>query len=145
MKGFPDNTRVKILNPKLKENGRCGVTGFYDHEMDLQWVELELGPPWRGFYHPTELVADNATAHLESGAADGSRFRVEERSGIIAVYDTAHPEYDEDSPGCHGDYPWTVCFWKGWYDEKAGHWSLEKRWIEKAHEACRLLNKEITE
>jgi len=69
----------------------------------------------------------------------GSRFRVEERSGIIAVYDTAHPEY-QDTPGCHADYPWTVCSWHGAFDEKAGHWNVDQRWVDKARAACELLN-----
>jgi hypothetical protein len=69
----------------------------------------------------------------------GSRFRIEERSGIVAVYDTAHPEY-QDTPGCHADYPWTVCSWHGAYDEKAGHWNVDQRWIDKARAACELLN-----
>ena len=69
----------------------------------------------------------------------GSRFRVEERSGIVAVYDTEHPEY-QDTPGCHADYPWTVCSWHGTFDETAGHWNVDQRWIDKAHAACELLN-----
>jgi hypothetical protein len=69
----------------------------------------------------------------------GSRFRIEERSGIVAVYDTAHAEY-QDTPGCHADYPWTVCSWHGAYDEKAGHWNVDQRWIDKARAACDLLN-----
>ena len=67
------------------------------------------------------------------------RFRVEERSGIVAVYDTAHPEY-QDTPGCHADYPWTVCSWHGAFDEKAGHWNVDQRWVDKARAACELLN-----
>lgn len=69
----------------------------------------------------------------------GSRFRVEERSGIVAVYDTTHPEY-RDTPGCHADYPWTVCSWHGAYDETAGRWNVDQRWIDKARAACELLN-----
>ena len=69
----------------------------------------------------------------------GSRFRVERRSGIVAVYDTEHPEY-QDTPGCHADYPWTVCSWHGAYDETAGHWNVDQRWIDKARAACELLN-----
>ena len=69
----------------------------------------------------------------------GSRFRVEERSGIVAVYDTKHPEY-RNAPGCHADFPWVVCSWSGSYDEKAGHWNVDQRWIDKAHAACELLN-----
>ena len=67
------------------------------------------------------------------------RFRVERRSGIVAVYDTEHPEY-QDTPGCHADYPWTVCSWHGAFDEKAGHWNVDQRWDDKAHAACDLLN-----
>ena len=67
------------------------------------------------------------------------RFRVEERSGIVAVYDTAHPEY-QDTPGCHADHPWTVCSWHGAFDEKAGHWNVDQRWVDKARAACELLN-----
>ena len=67
------------------------------------------------------------------------RFRVERRSGIVAVYDTEHPEY-QDTPGCLDDYPWTVCSWHGTFDEKAGHWKVDQRWIDKARAACELLN-----
>ena len=69
----------------------------------------------------------------------GSRFRVERRSGRVAVYDTEHPEY-QDTPGCLDDYPWTVCSWHGTFDETAGHWKVDQRWIDKAHAACELLN-----
>ena len=69
----------------------------------------------------------------------GSRFRVEERSGRVAVYDTEHPEY-QDTPGCLDDYPWTVCSWHGVFDEKAGHWKVDQRWVDKAHATCELLN-----
>lgn len=76
-----------------------------------------------------------------------SRFRLEERSGIVAIYDTHHPEY-EDTPGCHADYPWVVCSWGGRYvtppDPEClngcGHWTVEKRWIEKARQTLELLN-----
>lgn len=60
------------------------------------------------------------------------RFRVEQRTGIVAIYDTHHPEY-EDTNGCHGDYPWVVCFWMGIYiypsdprcENDWGHWIVE--------------------
>jgi hypothetical protein len=76
-----------------------------------------------------------------------SRFRIEERSGIVAIYDTQHPEYEETA-GCHADYPWIVCSWGGRYvtppDPEclngSGHWTVEKRWIEKAHQTLDLLN-----
>ena len=76
-----------------------------------------------------------------------SRFRLEERSGIVAIYDTQHPEY-VDTPGCHADYPWVVCSWKGRYvtppDPEClngcGHWTVEKRWVEKAYRTLELLN-----
>ena len=67
------------------------------------------------------------------------RLRVEERCGRVAVYDTEHPEY-QDTPGCLDDYPWTVCSWHGTFDETAGHWKVDQRWIDKAHAACELLN-----
>ena len=72
----------------------------------------------------------------------GSRFRLEERSGIVAIYDTAHPEY-RDTPGCHGDYPWTICHWNGVYTADAGgfgKWSVDERLLEKAKQTCALLN-----
>ena len=75
------------------------------------------------------------------------RFRIEKRSGIVAIYDTQHPEY-EQTAGCHADYPWVVCSWGGRYvtppDTEClngcGHWTVEKRWIEKAHQTLDLLN-----
>jgi len=74
-----------------------------------------------------------------SAKLTGLRFRVEARSGIVAVYDTAHPDY-HDTPGCHADYPWTVCSWGGSYDQKTGHWNVDQRWLDKAHATCDLLN-----
>ena len=90
---------------------------------------------------------DQGAASEGTGASPCSRFRVEERSGVVAVYDTEHPEY-HDTPGCHADYPWVVCSWHGRYVKPsspectngAGHWVLEKWQTDKAHEACRLLN-----
>ena len=94
-----------------------------------------------------ELDAAHEPSHPE-----GSRFRVEERSGIVAVYDTAHPEY-QDTPGCHADYPWVVCSWRGRYVKPpspecingVGHWVLEGWQLEKARNVCGLLNANVLE
>lgn len=70
------------------------------------------------------------------------RFQVDERSGIIAVYDTHHNQYHE-TEGCHADYPWVVCHWSGHRVEQedgSTAWSLDPRWVRKAEEACELLN-----
>ena len=67
------------------------------------------------------------------------RYRVEERSGIVAVYDTQHPQY-EITNGCHGDYPWVVASWSGIYDKEAVHWDVEAWKVEKAHALVRELN-----
>jgi hypothetical protein len=75
------------------------------------------------------------------------RFVLEQRSGIVAIYDTAHPEY-KVTVGCHADYPWVVCHWCGRYvtppDPECvngcGHWVVEQRWVEKAKETLELLN-----
>ena len=69
------------------------------------------------------------------------RFRIELRSGIVAVYDTHHPEY-EDTPGCHADYPWGVAAWHGEYNKEAGYWEIEQWKIEKAYQLVSLLNGE---
>lgn len=76
------------------------------------------------------------------------RFILDERSGIVAVIDTRHSKYDPEIPGCHADYPWVVASWSGSYVKPpnpeclngVGHWTVEKRWITKAAETCRLLN-----
>ena len=67
------------------------------------------------------------------------RFKVEERTGIIAVYDTSHPGY-EDAPGCHADYPWVVASWTGVYNESEGFWSMQQWQRDKAYALCNLLN-----
>ena len=76
-----------------------------------------------------------------------NRFVIEQRSGIIAIYDTEHEKCIE-TQGCHSDYPWVIASWKGHYvtppDPEClngtGHWVIEKRWIDKAHEVCATLN-----
>lgn len=88
------------------------------------------------------------TASVRSVAPGCSRFRIEERSGIVAIYDTHHPDYS-DTPGCHADYPWTVCHWQGRYAtfpdpacvNGTGNWTVEKRWIDKAQSTLDLLNR----
>lgn len=71
------------------------------------------------------------------------RFILEERSGIVAIYDTHHPDY-EQTPGCHADYPWVVCHWNGSpvYSDAGGiaYWEVEPRWITKARQTRDLLN-----
>lgn len=86
-----------------------------------------------------ELPADSPLA-----SPPCSRFRVEERSGIVAIYDTEHDLYD-DTPGCHGDYPWCVAYWTGHpvKDEEKGYikyWEVDNWKIKRAHETCDLLN-----
>lgn len=41
-----------------------------------------------------------------------NRFRVEERSGIIAVLDTKHADY-KDTPGMSGGYNFVIAHWTG--------------------------------
>ena len=92
-------------------------------------------------------IGNDSAVIQECSNNEASRFRLEERSGIVAIYDTQHPEY-ADTPGCHADYPWVVCSWKGRYvtppDPEClngcGHWTVEKRWIEKACRTLELLN-----
>jgi len=71
------------------------------------------------------------------------RFILEERSGIVAIYDTRHPDY-ENTPGCHADYPWVVCHWNGSpvYSDAGGiaYWEVEPRWITKARQTLDLIN-----
>ena len=98
---------------------------------------------------PTNKIMDTPKTDDETllSLPTCSRFRLEERSGIVAIYDTQHPEY-MDTTGCHADYPWVVCLWSGRYvtppDPEClngcGHWTVEKRWIEKAHQTLELLN-----
>lgn len=76
------------------------------------------------------------------GAACSPRFILEERSGIVAIYDTRHPEY-ESTHGCHADYPWVVCHWNGspvYGEHGIQHWEVEPRWTEKARRTLELLN-----
>lgn len=72
------------------------------------------------------------------------RFRIEHRSGIIAVYDMKHPKYT-DTP--YSDYErspalseWTVASWNGQYNEAKLCWEIDPVWVDKAHAACNLLN-----
>jgi hypothetical protein len=65
------------------------------------------------------------------------RFIIEERSGVIAIYDTLHPEFEE-TQGCHSDYPWTVASWHGSFND--GYWTLNQWQIDKAKSTCQLLN-----
>ena len=71
------------------------------------------------------------------------RFLLEERGGIVAIYDTSHPEY-EVTAGCQADYPWVVAHWNGSpvMNESGGikYWEVEPRWTAKAKETLELLN-----
>jgi len=67
------------------------------------------------------------------------RFRLEIRSGIIAVVDTKHPEYKE-TPGCHGEYPWVVAYWQGSYNKKKHYWEMQDWQNDRAAELVALLN-----
>ena len=71
------------------------------------------------------------------------RFIVEERSGIIAIYDTHHQAY-RNTPGCHADYPWVVAAWYGEYNKERSRWEIRKWKIEKAYQLASLLNGETT-
>jgi len=80
---------------------------------------------------------------------NGSKLRyiIEERTGIVAIYDTQHPEFKETN-GCHSDYPWVVCSWTGRYvvppdpecQNGCGHWIVEDRFIKEAYQTLELLN-----
>ena len=67
------------------------------------------------------------------------RFVVDERSGIIAIYDTHHPQYKE-TPGCSRKFPWTVASWEGSMSTDGTHWLLDPWQIEKAHALADMLN-----
>lgn len=74
---------------------------------------------------------------------EADRFTLEERSGIIAIYDTEHPDY-QDTPGCHADYPWVVAHWNGSpvmnVNGGIDYWKVDNRWVNKAKETLNLLN-----
>ena len=94
---------------------------------------------------PTEGESSDQTTDESSldGAACSPRFILEERSGIVAIYDTHHPDY-EVTAGCHSDYPWVVCSWGGSpvYSDTGSiaYWEVEPRWIVKAKQTLDLLN-----
>jgi len=75
------------------------------------------------------------------------RYILEIRSGIVAIYDTAHPEY-VDTPGCHWDYPWTVLYISGEYVDAndprcqngAGHWHVDDSKVEKMKQLVDFMN-----
>lgn len=72
----------------------------------------------------------------------GKRFLLDERSGIIAIYDSQHRLFHETA-GCHADYPWTVCYWSGKqveHENGSVSWTLDPEVIQKARETCDLLN-----
>jgi hypothetical protein len=102
-------------------------------------IEAALSAVKRESTAPVPDPVAKTTPHPASREDCRMRFRVEERSGIVAVHDTAHVEYQK-TPGSHADDPWTVCSWIGEYDKQEGHWNVDRRWIDKAHAACQLLN-----
>jgi hypothetical protein len=66
------------------------------------------------------------------------------RTGIVAIYDTHHPEY-RDTPGCLDDYPWVVAAWEGIYvppsgPQTYGHYIMPERKLRHARKTCDLLN-----
>jgi len=68
-----------------------------------------------------------------------SRFLLERRSGIIAIYDTYHPKYQE-TDGCHSDYPWVIMSWFGTYNNEMGFWEIPKQKITEANNLFNLLS-----
>jgi hypothetical protein len=74
-----------------------------------------------------------------------NRFRVEKRTGIVAIYDTKHPDY-HDANGCHADFPFVVAHWSGYAakgDDGCVRWNLCDWQIEKARKLCAMLNGEV--
>ena len=73
-----------------------------------------------------------------------TRHRVEERSGIILIYDTEHEEY-QDTPGAHADYPWVVASWHGYCVESLSgdYWEIHDWQRKKANHLCNLLNSAV--
>ena len=69
------------------------------------------------------------------------RYRVEKRSGLVLIFDTLHPDYSEDEPGC--DVEWKVCSWLGKKVESPTgfHWEVAPSVIEEAEARCAFLNK----
>jgi len=65
------------------------------------------------------------------------RFIMDVRSGIVAIYDTDHPDYDGMPNGCQSDYPFTVAAWFGYND---GQWKMHKCDLLQANEIHDLLN-----
>lgn len=106
------------------ENGKfiaVGNWGMSDNEQELCSVCLNR-----------EIESEKVSVESKQ-----PRFRLEKRSGIIAIYDTKHPKY-QDTPGCHADYPWVVAWWRGQFN--GSHWEVDKRWEDQAERACTLLN-----
>lgn len=68
-----------------------------------------------------------------------TRFVVEERSGIVAILDTEHEDY-QVTPGLSRDYPWVVSIWLGSYDPIHQCWSMDECAIENAHRQCQIMN-----
>ena len=73
------------------------------------------------------------------------RFHLEERSGILAIYDTHHPAWKalrEPPPGCSSDSDFVVCWWSGHSVESVAglYWEVEQRWIDQARSTITLLN-----
>ena len=140
-----DDERRKGMKSKNGSHQQEEIVGFPIPTSYEEYLMLTDEQKFR-LYEITSKQ-DQGAASEGTGASPCSRFRVEERSGVVAVYDTEHPEY-HDTPGCHADYPWVVCSWHGRYVEPsspectngAGHWVLDKWQTDKAHEACRLLN-----
>ncbi len=71
-----------------------------------------------------------------------TRFRIEERVGVIVIYDIQHPEY-EDETECHVGFPSVVASWHGYYDKD--RWKIWDWQKEKAKKLCDMLNQNIKE
>lgn len=112
-------------NRYLEARGRQHLglpDGYTVREVNLSWNDQV----WAGTLQP-----------------ERPRFHLEERLGILAIYDMEHPEY-QDSPGCRADLPYVVASWSAErVDDEEGrlhHWEMPEWKQRKAKRLLAILN-----
>ena len=67
-----------------------------------------------------------------------NRFKLDKRTGCMAIWDTEHPNYNPEYPGCHHDLPEIV-----WYEhgqpQEGGGWEFSELQTERIESIHRIL------
>ena len=71
--GFRIGDKVRIALPGLREHGAIGTVNDFNADTEWYSVELDSGPPWRGYYTVWELEHITAQGDGQGGKPNGGK------------------------------------------------------------------------